>query len=599
MAISSTLQWYISCCTPVMKSRVERFYSERMIQTYLKLDYVQSQENSRRRSMFPGQAWIILTQLTQTVDLAVSTISYLAFALQLIKGRQSGVLFCFICLALPIFNLQYSRDLYNRVFISHSNNRNYLRSCALRVLAMSERFKQEVFTGNMEGYIKNEFKKNMKVLEDVPEESAPVLYSIQSTPFPAFISQFLGQLPFFYYCAMCLQSPGLCSVSDIAMIQETAASLRSSFDSIVRHQENLSNQFQNIKKLYGGMEGLDSQNSLSTLYSGEAGSLPSEEITKNNGMDITFRNVSFHYPGALAPRLVLRNLTFHIPRSSLVVIVGANGSGKSSVVKLLCNMYQPNSGQILVNGHLRDQYQLLDLKRSVALLSQEHQLLPLTVAENIAVGEADNMSAYEDDASLMDRVRNSARTAGVMDIVQKSEQGWNQEIGDWETRTSYCSHPLHNGPLKDVFDSLENYTGFSGGEKQRIAAARTLMRMSSDKIKLVVADEPTSAMDPEAELELFEALRREQGNRTMVFVTHRFGHLTRHADVILCMKDGELVETGTHVELMKKGGEYAKMYRIQAGAFTGPLNKEVSTYVEDNTFPYAYPLKVRSSWNKL
>ncbi|KAE9403125.1 P-loop containing nucleoside triphosphate hydrolase protein [Gymnopus androsaceus JB14] len=107
----------------------------------------------------------------------------------------------------------------------------------------------------------------------------------------------------------------------------------------------------------------------------------------------------------------------------------------------------------------------------------------------------------------------------------------------------------------------------SGGERQRLVASRTFMRFHSDQIKFVAVDEPSSALDPEGELELFNNLREARTNKTMIFVTHRFGHLTKYADKILCMKEGKVEEFGTHVELMAKEGEYCKMYNIQAKAF--------------------------------
>jgi len=124
------------------------------------------------------------------------------------------------------------------------------------------------------------------------------------------------------------------------------------------------------------------------------------------------------------------------------------------------------------------------------------------------------------------------------------------------------THPLYK-EMKKLFKKIE----VSGGERQRAAAARSFMRFKSGKVKFVVVDEPSSALDAEGELRLFERLIAAREGKTMVFVTHRFGHLTKHADQIICMKEGMVAETGTHEQLIELRGEYAKLYNIQANAF--------------------------------
>jgi len=134
------------------------------------------------------------------------------------------------------------------------------------------------------------------------------------------------------------------------------------------------------------------------------------------------------------------------------------------------------------------------------------------------------------------------------------------------TKRSSNLQPDH--PLQKVYDKLEKRAEVSGGQAQRLVAARTFMRIDSGDVKLVVVDEPSASMDPAGEYELFKELREAREGKTMIFITHRFGHLTKHADVILCMKEGELVEWGTHEELAAKKGEYYNLYHVQAQAFT-------------------------------
>ncbi|KAJ3479970.1 hypothetical protein NLI96_g8689 [Meripilus lineatus] len=198
----------------------------------------------------------------------------------------------------------------------------------------------------------------------------------------------------------------------------------------------------------------------------------------------------------------------------------------------------------------------------MALLAQDHVLFPISVGENIAIGDPD----CEDGPEGRERIQAAVRLDGAAEVVRKLDQGL-EEMTEREETLCLSPFPLPPGPLKEIAEKVERYTEFSGGKVQRLGASRTFMRISSGKVKLMVADEPTSAMDPEGELELFEALRKVQDGMTMIFITHRFGHLTKHADLILCLKDGELVEPRTHRELVARDGEYSRLYNIQASAF--------------------------------
>jgi len=167
----------------------------------------------------------------------------------------------------------------------------------------------------------------------------------------------------------------------------------------------------------------------------------------------------------------------------------------------------------------------------------------------------------------MEKTKQAAELGGAADFIGKMEEGFEETV-DQQDDVFSSRFPVLPGPLKDVYSKLSKKSDVSGGEKQRLVASRTFRRILSGKMRLVLVDEPTSAMDPEGEFMLFERLRAMKGENTMVFVTHRFGHLTKHADLILCMKDGELVESDTHRELIVKAGEYYKLYNIQAQAFS-------------------------------
>ena len=176
----------------------------------------------------------------------------------------------------------------------------------------------------------------------------------------------------------------------------------------------------------------------------------------------------------------VRSVSFTLPASSLVVIVGENGSGKSSVIKLLAQLYQPSSGTVNVDGVDAAFYHLDDLYAAIALLTQDHSIFPLSIAENIALGDVDNINAVE-------RVREAARLGGATEFIEKMKKGYNEflrPVSTWQG----CMYPLPDGPLKKFADEIERRRDVSGawcwsntadthadllasgGEKQRLAA---------------------------------------------------------------------------------------------------------------------------------
>jgi len=166
----------------------------------------------------------------------------------------------------------------------------------------------------------------------------------------------------------------------------------------------------------------------------------------------------------------------------------------------------------------------------------------------------------------VEMVRAAAKQGGAEDVIMKLADGFGTVL-ERPRGLKYSMSVEKGDPLAAELEKLEKEADVSGGERQRLVASRTFMRFTSGAVKLVCVDEPSSNLDPQAEWQLFKNLREVRDGKTMIFVTHRFGHLTKHADVILCMKDGAIIESGTHDELLALSGEYCKMFNIQAKAF--------------------------------
>ncbi|KIK41834.1 hypothetical protein CY34DRAFT_805591 [Suillus luteus UH-Slu-Lm8-n1] len=294
---------------------------------------------------------------------------------------------------------------------------------------------------------------------------------------------------------------------------------------------------------------------------------PEDRQSLRSGISIEFRNVSFQYPDA--EKYALRNVSFKIGAGQLCVIVGTNGSGKSTILNLICRIYDPIEGTILIDNRDIKTLRLADLRTAMSILFQNFSHFPLSISENIGLG---NPALAHDN----DKIREAARLGGAEEFIDELLDGFN----------SYLERPVgnHYAPLIEGFMMASGlrtdfsvlnglpttFLGLSGGQRQRLAVSRTFMRSLASETEssagILLFDEPSASLDPLAEHDLFERLRKLRGSKTMIFSTHRFGNLTRHADLILYM-DQCVQEQGTHDELMSKGGEYARMWNLQANAF--------------------------------
>jgi ATP-binding cassette, subfamily B, bacterial len=249
------------------------------------------------------------------------------------------------------------------------------------------------------------------------------------------------------------------------------------------------------------------------------------------GQGIALVDVRFVYPEGDDP--VLHGLSALMPPGKVTAIVGANGAGKSTLVKLLTRMYDPQSGEICVDGTPLAQLDLDGWRLRVAAVHQDFSRLALTVRENVAVGGAGDRQG---DA----RVEEAIRWAGVDEIAERLPAGLHTQL----TRRFAGGADL------------------SGGEWQKVALARGAVR---DAV-LVILDEPTAGLDPEAEYRLFTRFQELVEGRTALLISHRFSTV-RMADHIVVIDGGRVIESGSHDELVDLGGRYAALYEMQASRY--------------------------------
>ena len=248
---------------------------------------------------------------------------------------------------------------------------------------------------------------------------------------------------------------------------------------------------------------------------------------------IDFEGVSFSYGGAGAQ--ALRNVSFRIEPGETIAVVGRNGAGKTTLIKLLCRLYDPSAGRILLDGVDIRELDPAELRAVIGAMFQDYVTYQATASENIGLGDLPNL---ENRPAIED----ASHKAGASELVERLADGYDTPLGRW-------------------FDGGAN---LSGGEWQKVALGRAFMR----EARILVLDEPTSALDAQAEHELFARLRQLSAGRTAIYISHRFSTV-RQADRILFLEMGELVEEGTHEELMAVAGRYAHLFNLQASAYTG------------------------------
>ena len=247
---------------------------------------------------------------------------------------------------------------------------------------------------------------------------------------------------------------------------------------------------------------------------------------------IRFEDVSFTYPGA--QEAALENITLHLVPGTSLALVGENGSGKTTLIKLLTRLYAPTSGRILLDGQDLAEWDEAALRERIGVIFQDFARYQLLVGENVGAGDE---RYFEDE----ERWRAAAVKGRASDFIDMLPAGYQTQLGKW---------------FKDGRE-------LSGGQWQKIALSRAFMRSRAD---ILVLDEPTAAMDAQAEAEVFEHFRQLARERITILISHRFSTV-RMADQIVVLNNGHIIERGSHEELMQLHGRYAQLFTLQARGY--------------------------------
>ena len=418
--------------------------------------------------------------------------------------------------------LAKSKAVYKRDLEMTKNNR--IKAYIQRTMFLKE-FSKDIRTSNIFAVLSKRFKAvidaNILILKNYGVKL--FLYSMLSSLFSDFIP-IIGTYAFAGYQFIFTQA---LSISGFSVVLASINSVRDSTLSIAEGFDEMAQMalfFQNLRDFF------DYEPKITD------GGKDAEEF-----QSIEFRNVSFTYPDTT--KEILKNVSFKINKGETIAIVGVNGAGKSTLVKLLLRFYDANEGEILYNGINVKEYNVASLRNAFATVFQDYKNFAVSVNENIMCHECSDEEKKIAEKAL--------KQSGVWDKIVSLPKGADTVL----TREFEIDG-----------------AGLSGGENQKVSAARLFAR----EFEIAILDEPSSALDPIAEYKMYENLIDVTKDKTVIYISHRLSSAVL-SDRIYVLGNGTILESGSHTELMAQGGEYSKMFTLQASSYKG--ESEVSENV--------------------
>ncbi|KAF9460641.1 P-loop containing nucleoside triphosphate hydrolase protein [Collybia nuda] len=481
---------------------------------------------------------------------------------------KSGIeQYIFTSIILAFFVVVYctpTNGLGNTGYAFWTDNAIYHRLSGLYTMVFSPQYRESIVRDGISEHIAHEFKRTSDELGPIKSDLFNLACSIPPPWYWVIARAIVVDYSLALYACVFAWSPTPSSVATIAFLQHATALLRQSVDATQcgMNSTTIWDTMNRIRVFYEVVDrGTIDEPSTNLPYPNDKSSL--------EGMSISFRNVELNC-GQLNgfDGNVVDGVSLDIKAGQFVMIVGENGSGKTSLLRLITKLASPMSGNILIDDKDVETYNINSLRRSMAFLSHDEEIYPISLAENILIGAPDLAGRPKGDRHL---VEEAAQLGGALDLIQRLGH---EKVVNPPDIVSVSMQGCGNGPIGDqALDELHHRTAhrkevkISDAEKQHIAASRTFMRLLNSDVRLLIVDDPASTWDAASERELFNKFLALRKGKTVIMVNHRFGNLVHHADVVFCMEAGKLAERGTHKQLMSQNGYYARLYNAQiAGA---------------------------------
>ncbi|KAG1765849.1 P-loop containing nucleoside triphosphate hydrolase protein [Suillus placidus] len=546
----------------IINSRLKAHFLPQLIEASMRVDVSSMQDcytifpvRGHFPSDVPGSSFLQgLFHITRTTIALLSQVAVLMNAVLHKPSPEREVLFLF-CIAHPLVRwLAPSNVTGTQGYIFYTLNVPFKQMKSLYDLAFSSQYREELILNGAADSIHSEYQKSTEQLGDeIVTEPFPWAGSLIRRWYWDFLINLTLDLPLAVYALVlpCRLSPS--SVMSIALLQQATNRLSLSIGEYGMNSTSIKSLCLQAKWLY------DAISYKSKMSDGPMSYPDPSRGSSSDGMKISFRQVSLRYEKC--SHNALDNVNLEIAPGQLVLVVGVNGSGKSSLLKLIARLSNPTEGEILIDDNPLSTYDSDDVRASIAFLPQLPLLFPMSVKENICLGLPSRVHATDE------QIQEAAKMGSCTNWVSKLQNGYDTQVKP--------THDIGNGWADGTYGTVserlreelarhkQQTVTISGGEKQRLAAARTFMRINHTDIRLVVVDEATSSLDAITERDIISEFHHVRQGKTMILVTHRFHHLVKEADQIICMKDGSVVERGTHNQLIEDDGEYAKLYNAQ------------------------------------
>lgn len=447
----------------------------------------------------------VFNSVVNTLQSAVTLIVSLALVLNM---DTYIILFSLASLIISmLFNMKYNKVSYNAQMAQVQDNRkiDYVH----RILYLKD-YSQDIKATNLSSLLFVMLGKAFHGLEETYDRENPKLMAYNAMPQSISLTITIASV---FYVIFRISS-GVLSVGSFAALLNGSQSITATIGGLFVFIPQFQQHSMYLDNLF---EVLEKSNTI------KSGNLPFH----GQFSSIEFRNVSFKYPNC--EKYTLKDVSFTVNNHEMIGIVGHNGAGKSTLIKLLLRFYDPTEGTILLDGIDYKEYNLADLRKSIGAVFQNYYIYPFSIYENICMGLDEPKSHLEIDNILKD-------------------------ISLYEKIQNLC--PGMEKPLSNEF---EKGISLSGGEQQKISIARVMYAHHP----IVVMDEPSSALDPVSETEIISLVRDKFREQTVFIISHRLS-MTKHCNKIIHISDGQIIEYGSHDELMESGGPYSEIYNLQA-----------------------------------
>lgn len=515
--LTSALSRVITLVDGMLGEQVANFTSVRIMQHAATLDLDQFEDSDfydkleRARQQTQGRTVLLSQVLSQVQD--VITMAFLAAGL--LTFSPWLILLLIVSVVPAFFSETYFNDKFYALAWGQTSDRRELDY--IRYLGASDETVKEVKIFNLSDYLVGRFKK----LADKFYNDKKQL-SVRYHSWAVFFAVIGGAGYYAAYVFIILDTVrGNLSIGDLAFLGGSFRQLRGLLEGVLIRFTSVTQGAIYLRDLF---EFFEIQPRIVQPQQARPFPNPIRE-------GFVFENVGFKYLNA--ERWANRHLNFTLHAGEKLALVGENGAGKTTLVKLLARLYDPVEGRILLDGHDLREYDLVQLRRQVGVIFQDFQRYQMTVSQNIAVGNINELNNDE-------MITTAARKSMADELAQRLPGKYDQMLG----------RRFHQG------------VELSGGEWQKIALARAYMKNA----QLLILDEPTSALDARAEYEVFLRFADLTKGKSAVLISHRFSTV-RMADRILVLENGELKEIGSHDELLARGGRYAELFQLQAQGY--------------------------------